>query len=105
MAEFRVEKSSGYTVMSNHHLFDSGISLKAKGLLSIMLSMPDGWDYTLAGLAENNRDGIEAIRAAFNELVNAGYLVRQQVKREDGKFTGNKYIIQEKPMFGEGDVL
>ena len=70
MAVFRVEKNSGYTVMSNHHLRNRALSLKAKGLLSQMLSLPEDWDYTLQGLARINRESIDAIRQMCR---NAGY--------------------------------
>ena len=72
MAVFRVEKNSGYTVMSNHHLRNRALSLKAKGLLSQMLSLPEDWDYTLQGLARINRESIDAIRQAIRELEQAG---------------------------------
>ena len=75
MAVFRVEKNKGYTVMSNHHLRNKELSLKAKGLLSQMLSLPEDWDYTLAGLSLINREKIDAIREAVRELENAGYNV------------------------------
>ena len=68
MAVFRVEKNKGYTVMSNHHLRNKELSLKAKGLLSQMLSLPEDWDYTLAGLSLINREKIDAIREAVREL-------------------------------------
>ena len=68
MAVFRVEKNKGYTVMSNHHLRNKELSLKAKGLLSQMLSLPEDWDYTLAGLSLINRESIDAIRTAVWEL-------------------------------------
>ena len=71
MAVFRVEKNSGYTVMSNHHLRNRALSLKAKGLLSQMLSLPEDWDYTLQGLARINRESIDAIRQAIRELEQA----------------------------------
>ena len=74
MAVFRVEKNSGYTVMSNHHLRNRALSLKAKGLLSQMLSLPEDWDYTLQGLARINRESIDAIRQAIRELEQAGYI-------------------------------
>ena len=73
MAVFRVEKNKGYTVMSNHHLRNKELSLKAKGLLSQMLSLPEDWDYTLAGLSLINREKIDTIREAVRELENAGY--------------------------------
>ena len=74
MAVFRVERTQGYTVMSNYHLRDKSLSLKAKGLLSQMLSLPEDWDYTLSGLAVINRESKDAIRSAVNELEKAGYM-------------------------------
>ena len=73
MAVFRVERNTGYTVMSNHHLRNKELSLKAKGLLSQMLSLPEDWDYTLSGLSYINRESIDAIRTAVWELEKAGY--------------------------------
>ena len=73
---FRVERNTGYTVMSNHHLRNKELTLKAKGLLSQMLSLPEDWDYTLAGLSHINREKIDAIREAVKELEKAGYIVR-----------------------------
>ena len=72
MAVFRVERTGDYTVMSNFHLKDKRLSLKAKGLLSQMLSLPDDWDYTLSGLSYINRESKDAIRSAVNELETAG---------------------------------
>ena len=71
MPIMRVEKNRNYTVMANYHLKDKEISLKAKGLLSVMLSLPSEWDFTLAGLSYINKEGVDAIRAAVNELVGA----------------------------------
>lgn len=98
MPTFRVEKSKDYTVMSNYHLRDTSLSLTAKGLLSQMLSLPENWDYTLAGLAQINREGKSAIRSAVKELENAGYVRRRRVKDNNGKFSGNEYIIHESPV-------
>ena len=78
MAVFRVERNKGYTVMSNHHLRNKELSLKAKGLLSQMLSLPEDWDYTLKGLSLINREKIDAIREAIKELERAGYIVRSR---------------------------
>ena len=78
MAVFRVERTRDYTVMSNHHLKNKDLSLKAKGLLSQMLSLPENWDYTLAGLSAINRESKDAIRSAVNELEKAGYIRRRQ---------------------------
>lgn len=97
MAVFRVEKNKNYTVMSNHHLRNMKISLKAKGLLSQMLSLPPDWDYTLAGLAKINKEGIDAIREAVKELEAAGYITRKRSRNEDGRFGSNEYIIREEP--------
>ena len=85
MAVFRVERNRGYTVMSNHHLRNRDLTLKAKGLLSQMLSLPDNWDYTLAGLSRINRESIDAIRTAVWELEKAGYITRRQGRDEKGK--------------------
>ena len=82
MAVFRVEKNSGYTVMSNHHLRNRALSLKAKGLLSQMLSLTEDWDYTLQGLARINRESIDAIRQAIRELEQAGYIQRSRERRD-----------------------
>ena len=81
MAVFRVERNKGYTVMSNHHLRNKELSLKAKGLLSLMLSLPEDWDYTLAGLSHINRESIDAIRTAVWELEKAGYITRRQERK------------------------
>ena len=97
MAVFRVERNRGYTVMSNHHLRNRGLTLKAKGLLSQMLSLPDNWDYTLAGLSHINRESIDAIRTAVWELEKAGYILRRQGRDEKGKMTAIEYTIYEQP--------
>ena len=91
MAVFRVERNKGYTVMSNHHLRNKELSLKAKGLLSQMLSLPEDWDYTLAGLSFINREKIDAIREAVKELERAGYIVRSR-EREQG---GVSYVLDK----------
>lgn len=101
MAVFRVEKTKDYTVMSNHHLRNSKISLKAKGLLSQMLSLPEGWDYTLAGLASINREGEDAISAAVKELEQHGYIRRRRTQKPDGTFSGIEYVIYEEPVSSE----
>ena len=85
MAVFRVERTKNYTVMSNYQLRDKNLSLKAKGLLSQMLSLPEDWDYTLLGLAQINAEGKDAIRAAVTELERAGYIRRRQTVDKDGK--------------------
>lgn len=98
MAVFRVEKTKDFTVMSNYHLRDKNLSLKAKGLLSQMLSLPEEWDYTLAGLACINKESKDAIRSAVNELEQAGYITRRQTTTEGGRFGCNEYLIRERPV-------
>ena len=97
MSVFRVEKNKGYTVMSNHHLRNHTLSLKAKGLLSQMLSLPEDWDYTLQGLAQINKESIDAIREAVRELERAGYIKRSRERDERGCLRGNVYTIYEQP--------
>ncbi len=97
MAVFRVERNTGYTVMSNHHLRNKELTLKAKGLLSQMLSLPEDWDYTLAGLSHINREKIDAIREAVRELERAGYIVRSRERDEKGRLRGADYVIYEQP--------
>ena len=97
MSVFRVEKNKGYTVMSNHHLRNHTLSLKAKGLLSQMLSLPDDWDYTLQGLAQINKESIDAIREAVRELERAGYIERSRERNERGCLRGTVYTIYEQP--------
>ena len=97
MAVFRVERNKGYTVMSNHHLRNRELSLKAKGLLSQMLSLPEDWDYTLKGLSLINREKIDAIREAIRELERAWYIVRSRERDEKGRLRGADYVIFEQP--------
>lgn len=97
MSVFRVEKNKGYTVMSNHHLRNHTLSLKAKGLLSQMLSLPEDWDYTLKGLAQINRESIDAIREAVRELEQAGYIARSRERDARGCLRGTIYTIYEQP--------
>lgn len=97
MSVFRVEKSRDYTVMSNHHLRNNDLSLRAKGLLSQILSLPEDWDYTIAGLAKINKEGKDAVRAAVQELEKAGYIERRQKMESGGKFGGNEYVVYESP--------
>lgn len=104
MAVFRVERTHNYTVMSNHHLRDKGLSLKSKGLLSQMLSLPEDWDYTLAGLAKINAEGRDAIRAAVQELERAGYIRRSRVRDGKGCLRGTEYVIYERPQQPDGDA-
>ena len=98
MAVFRVEKTKDFTIMSNYHLRDKNLSLKAKGLLSQMLSLPGEWDYTLAGLAHINKESKDAIRTTILELEKAGYITRHQTTTEGGRFGSNEYVIRERPL-------
>jgi hypothetical protein len=91
--------------MSNYHLRDKNISLKAKGLLSQMLSLPEDWDYTLSGLAYINREQKDAIRSAVGELERAGYVQRRQTTDASGKFSVNEYVIHECPVAVEETQL
>ena len=100
MSVFRVEKNKGYTVMSNHHLRNHTLTLKAKGLLSQMLSLPEDWDYTLQGLAQINKESIDAIREAVRELERAGYIKRSRERYERGCLRGTVYTIYEQPHAG-----
>jgi len=97
MAVFRVEKNKGYTVMSNHHLKNRALSLKAKGLLSLMLSLPDDWTYTMKGLAVISVEGIDAIRQTLAELEKHRYVVRSRVRDEKGCLRGSEYVVYEQP--------
>ena len=97
MAVFRIERTRDYTVMSNHHLKDSALSLKAKGLLSMMLSLPDEWNYTTRGLAKICKEGVDAIGGALKELEKAGYIVRRQLRGPGGRISDTEYTIYEKP--------
>lgn len=98
MSVFRIERTKNYTVMSNYHLRDQSLSLKAKGLLSQMLSLPENWDYTLAGLSHINRESKDAIRTALQELEKAGYIIRERERDSQGRLRGADYIIHESPI-------
>ncbi len=93
----RVLRSNGYTVMANHHLDNHALSLKAKGLLSLMLRLPEDWDYTVEGLATLCKDGRDSINTALGELERFGYVTRYQTHAAGGEFSGNEYIIREAP--------
>lgn len=97
MAVYRVERTRDYTVMCNYHLKDKTLSLKAKGLLSMMLSMPEEWNYSTRGLAAICKEGVEAVGNALKELEKAGYMVRRQLRGDNGRITDTEYIIYEKP--------
>lgn len=97
MAVFRVEKNHSYTVMANHHLRDERLSLKSKGLLSLILSLPDDWRISIEGMTQFSSDGKDAIRSAIRELTDTGYITRAQTHSEAGKFSGYDYVVHETP--------
>lgn len=97
MAVFRIEKTRDYTVMSNHHLRNTNLSLKAKGLLSLMLSLPEEWDYTTKGLARICKDGVDSICAGVRELEEQGYVIRERVRNPNGQLGSIEYTILEQP--------
>ena len=97
MAVFRIEKTRDYTFMSNYHLRDMSLSLKAKGLLSLMLSLPENWDYTMKGLARICKDGIDSISGGIRELETHGYLIRARVRGANGQLGSIEYTILEQP--------
>ena len=95
MGVIRVEHNSNYTTMANYHLRDARLSLRAMGLMSKMLSLPDDWDYTVNGLASIVKEGRDAVRKALQELEAAGYLVREQSRSSGGNFAANDYTLFE----------
>ena len=101
MAVFRVHKTRDYTIMPNAHFREKGMSLKAKGLHSLMLSLPDDWDYSIAGLTTLSKDGKDGVMSALNELERFGYLKRTRLADEKGKFAGYDYDIFEQPLSSE----
>lgn len=101
MAVFRVEKTKDFTVMCSHHLHNVKLSLKAKGLLSLMLSLPEDWDYTTKGLSCICKDGVDSIGSTLKELEQNGYLTRQRIRFENGRLGDIEYTIHEKPVSRE----
>lgn len=97
MAVFRINKTRDYTVMSNYHLKDTGLTLKSKGLLSMMLSLPEEWNYTTRGLAAICKEGVDCIGTALKELERAGYIQRNRIRNDKGKIVDTEYVIFEKP--------
>ena len=97
MSVFRISKTKNFTVMSNYHFKEKGMSLKAKGLLSLMLSLPDDWDYSVSGLVKLSKDGKDSVMTALAELEKFGYLTRSQMVNEKGQFSGVEYNIFEEP--------
>ena len=97
MSVFRISKNKNFTVMSNYHFKEKGMSLKAKGLLSLMLSLPDTWDYSVSGLVKLSKDGKDSVMTALAELEKFGYLTRTQMVNSKGQFSGVEYNIFEEP--------
>lgn len=97
MAVFRVEHTRNFTVMSNSHLRDRALSLKAKGLLSLMLSLPEDWDYSIRGLAAICKEGVDAITSALRELEEQGYVMRRRLRSQSGRICDTEYVIYEQP--------
>lgn len=97
MSIMRVHKTSNFTVMSNFHFKEKKMSLKAKGLLSLMLSLPDDWDYSVSGLATLSKDGKDSVMSALGELEKFGYLTRVRLTNDKGQFAGIEYNIYEEP--------
>ena len=97
MPVFRVERNANYTTMCNHHLRDQTLTLKAKGLLSMILSLPDTWNYSVRGLAAISREGVDGIISALKELEAHGYLSRRQLRQPNGKLGQTEYVVFEMP--------
>lgn len=97
MSVIRVHKTANFTVMSNYHFKEKKMSLKAKGMLSLMLSLPEDWDYTVAGLVTLSADGKDSVNSALKELESFGYLTRRRMTNEKGQFAGMEYNIFEQP--------
>ena len=104
MAVFRIERTRDYTVMSNHHLRNANLSLKANGLLSMMLSLPEDWNYTTRGLAKICKEGVDAIGVALRELEAAGYIVRHKLRDRQGRISDTEYVIYEQPQLRKPDT-
>ena len=97
MSIVRVHKTGNFTVMSNYHFKEKKMSLKAKGLLSLMLSLPDDWNYSIRGLVTLSKDGKDSVMSALSELESFGYLSREKVVNDKGQFAGVEYNIYEQP--------
>ena len=97
MGIVRVNKTKNYTVLSNYHFKEKQMSLKAKGLLSLMLSLPDDWNYSVSGLVKLSKDGKDSVMTALSELEKFGYLHRSKMTNDKGQFSGIEYNIYEEP--------
>ena len=99
MSVIRIHKTNNFTVMSNYHFKEKRMSLKAKGLLSLMLSLPDDWNYSISGLVKLSKDGKDSVMSALSELEKFGYLTRSKVVNSKGQFSGMEYNIFEQPQW------
>ncbi len=98
----RTEKTKDFTVMSNYHFRDKNISLKARGLLSTMLSLPDDWNFSIEGLAGLCKEGVDSVRSTLNELIKFGYVEKtERIRDEKGRLRGIDYIIHEQSVSQE----
>lgn len=97
MSVVRVHKNANFTIMSNHHFKEKKMSLKAKGLLSLMLSLPEDWNYSISGLVTLSKDGKDSVMSALGELETFGYLERTRMINSKGQFSGIEYNIYEEP--------
>ena len=102
MSVFRVEKNKNYTVMANYHLRDKGLSFRARGMLSTILSLPDDWDYSVNGLVTLAKDGYDSVKSTLKELEQNGYLVRTRARKGHGRLGSMIYTIYEEPQLAEG---
>ena len=104
MEYFDVQVVKGFSITPNYHQRDRTLSMKAKGILSLMFSLPDDWDYTLKGLAYLSTDGIDSIRSGIQELERAGYIFRSRIRDEHGHLRGTKYKVYPTPHSPGSDV-
>lgn len=96
MGIVRVVKTKNYTTIANYPLRDKNLSLKAKGLIALMLSLPDDWDYSIAGLVTQVKEGRTAVTSALDELIKNGYVIREAI-RENGRISDWNYTVYEMP--------
>ncbi len=95
MTAYRIDKKSDYTVVDNAFIKDSQLSFKAKGILLYLLSRPDGWEVYESDIAKQSSDGIRAVRSGIHELMEAGYISRQQKRDAKNRFAGYEYVVHE----------
>ncbi|MCC8050827.1 MAG: helix-turn-helix domain-containing protein [Clostridiales bacterium] len=103
MPVIRIEKNTNYTTMSNYHLRDKNLTLKAKGMLFLFLSLPESWIYSINGLVAICREGRSGVASALKELEDKGYLRRERRRDEKGMFRDNVYVIYERPVLPKAE--